>query len=221
MVVGQPTPGAGMVGATGVNGVTGPKREYGIKGSFDRDELDKRLADTRARVDAMLTNTSTKTLEERLKVGRESTKGRLEDLNEMYASPMALEAERDALNPRFDPYDAGRRSRQMSDYESMLQENRNAYDKRTDSLSNPERPSLSSLGARYGATAKFGHKPYEQAKAAGYSDSEILSYLKENPATRGNDLYQELLSGNVNFNNITSHADRGPQGFQNIINSIM
>ncbi len=169
----------------------------------------------------MLTDTSTKTLQERLATGRESTKGRLEDLNEMYASPMALEAERDALNPRFDPYDADRRSQQMSDYESMLQENRDAYDKRTDSLSNPQRPSLSSLGARYGATAKFGHKPYEQAKAAGYSDDEILSYLNENPATRGNDLYQELLSGNVDFNNITSNADRGPQGFQNIINSIM
>ena len=217
MVLGQPAPGKGKVAATGV---TGPKREYGISGSFDRDALDERLKDTRSRVDAMLTNTGTP-LTERLAAGRASTKGRLEDLNEMYASPMALEAERDALNPRFDPYDPERRSRLMGDYESMLQENRNAYDKRTDSLSNPERPSLSSLGARYGATAKFGHKPYEQAKAAGYSDSEILSYLNENPATRGNDLYQELLSGNVDFRNITSNADRGPQGFQNIINSIM
>jgi hypothetical protein len=221
MVLGQPTPGAGMVSATGATGVTGPKREYGITGSFDRDALDKRLADTRARVDAMLTNTGTTSIQERLAAGRESTKGRLEDLNKMYSSPMALEAERDALNPRFDPYDATRRNRQMSDYESMLQENRNAYDQRTSALTNPERPSLSSLGARYGATAKFGHKPYEQAKAAGYSDDEILSYLNENPATRGNDLYQELLSGNVDFNNITSNADRGPQGFRNILNSIM
>jgi hypothetical protein len=29
----------------------------------------------------------------------------------MYDSPMELEAERDRLNPRFDPYDAERRSR--------------------------------------------------------------------------------------------------------------
>ena len=220
MVLGQPAPGAGMVSATG-SANTSPRREYGIKGSFDRVGLDERLADTRSLVDAMLTNTSDKTLEERLEIGRANTKARLEDLNEMYASPMALEAERDRLNPRFDPYDANRRSRQMSDYGSMLQENRAAYDKRTSALTNPERPSLSSLGARYGATAKFGHKPYEQAKAAGYSDDEILSYLNKNPATRGNDLYQELLSGNVDFNNITSNADRGPQGFQNIINSIM
>jgi hypothetical protein len=218
MVVGQPTPGKGKVAATGV---TGPKREYGISGSFDRAALDERLKDTRSRVDAILTNTGTKTIQERLAAGRASTKGRLEDLNSMYSSPMALEAERDALNLRFDPYDAGRRSRQMADYAGMLEENRAAYDKRTSALTNPERPSLSSLGARYGATAKFGHKPYEQAKAAGYSDDEILSYLNKNPATRGNDLYQELLSGNVDFNNITSNADRGPQGFQNIINSIM
>jgi len=194
--------------------------DYGISGSFNREGLDQRLADTRSRVDAMLTNTGTP-LAERLATARASTKGRLEDLNEMYDSPMELEAERDRLNPRFDPYDAGRRSRLMGDYESMMQSNRAAYDERTSALTNPERPSLSSLGARYGATAKFGHKPYEQAKAAGYSDSEILSYLNENPATRGNDLYQELLSGNVDFNNITSNADRGPQGFRNILNSIM
>lgn len=187
--------------------------DYGISGSFDRAGLDARLADTRSRVDAMLTNTGTP-LAERLATARASTKGRLEDLNEMYDSPMELEAKRDRLNPRFDPYDAGRRSRLMGDYESMMQSNRDAYDKRT-------RPSLSSLGARYGATAKFGHKPYEQAKAAGYSDDEILSYLNDNPATRGNDLYQELLSGNVDFRNIASDADRGPQSFQNIINSIM
>ena len=220
MVLGQPAPGKGMVGATGFMGDTNSKREYGTKGSFNREDLDQRLADTRSRVDALLTNTSTP-IADRLAAARASTKGRLEDLNEMYASPMALEAERDRLNPRFDPYDATRRNRQMADYESMLQENRDAYDKRTEALTNPERPSLSSLGARYGATAKFGHKPYEQAKAAGYSDSEILAYLNENPATRGNDLYQELLSGNVDFRNITSNADRGPQGFQNIINSIM
>ena len=220
MVLGQPTPGAGMVGATGFTGDQKPRREYGIKGSFNREDLDQRLADTRSRVDAMLTNTGTP-LTERLAAGRASTKGRLEDLNEMYTSPMALEAERDRLDPRFDPYDPERRSRLMGDYQSMMQSNRAAYDERTSALTNPERPSLSSLGARYGATAKFGHKPYEQAKAAGYSDEEILSYLDDNPATRGNDLYQELVSGNVDFRNITSNADRGPQGFQNIINSIM
>jgi len=188
-------------------------REYGISGSFDRAGLDARLADTRSRVDAMLTNTGTP-LAERLATARASTKGRLEDLNKMYDSPMELEAERERLNPRFDPYDATRRNRQMADYESMLQSNRDAYGKRT-------RPSLSSLGARYGATAKFGHKPFEQAKAAGYSDDEILSYLNDNPATRSNDLYQELLSGNVDLRNIASDADRGPKSFQNIIDSIM
>ncbi len=192
-------------------------REYGISGSFNREDLDQRLADTRSRVDSILTNTGTPLIE-RLAAGRASTKGKLEDLNKMYASPMALEAKRDRLNPRFDPYDATRRNRQMADYESMLQSNRDAYDKRTDFST---RPSLSSLGARYGASAKFGHKPYEQAKAAGYSDDEILSYLNDNPATRGTDLYKEVQSGNVDFRNIASNADRGPQGFQNIINSIM
>jgi len=210
MVVGQPTPGAGMVSVTS----TAPRREYGIKRSFDRNELDQRLADTRARVDAMLTNTSTKTLQERLEAGRESTKGRLEDLNEMYASPMALEAERDALNPRFDPYDAGRRSRQMSDYESMLQENRNAYDARD---IKPEKPSLSQLGAQYGATTKFGHKPYEQARLLGYEDSEILSYLQANPGAQSPGLFEELLSGSVDTNNITSNQNRRNPMFRSIM----
>lgn len=218
MVVGQPTPGKGKVATTGV---TGPKREYGISGSFDRDELDKRLADTRARVDAMLTNTSTKTLQERLEVGRESTKGRLEDLNEMYSSPMALEAERDALNPRFDPYDAGRRSRQMSDYESMLQENRDAYDKRVEPITNPARPTLAQLGSRFGLTGRFGYKPYEQAKAAGYSDSEVLAFMDANPGLKTDILYNDIQSGNIDFRKIASHTDRGPQGFRNILNSIM
>ena len=213
MVVGQPTPGAGMVGATGVNGVTGPKREYGISGSFDRDELDKRLADTRARVDAMLTNTGTP-LAERLATARASTKGRLEDLNKMYDSPMELEAKRDRLNPRFDPYDAGLRSRLMGDYQSMMQSSRDAYNARD---VKPERPSLSQLGAQYGATTKFGHKPYEQARLYGYEDNEILSYLQANPSVQSSDLFQELLSGNVNTENITSNKNRGNPMFRSII----
>ena len=188
-------------------------REYGISGSFDRAGLDARLADTRSRVDAMLTNTGTP-LEERLATARASTKGRLEDLNEMYDSPMELEAERERLNPRFDPYDATRRNRQMADYESMMQSNRDAYDARD---TTPERPSLSQLGAQYGATTKFGHKPYEQARRYGYEDSEILSYLQANPNAQSPGLFQELLSGNVNTENITSNANRGNPMFRSII----
>ena len=187
--------------------------DYGISGSFDRAGLDKRLADTRSRVDAMLTNTGTP-LAERLATARASTKGRLEDLNEMYDSPMELEAERDRLNPRFDPYDAERRSRLMGDYQSMMQSNRDAYDARD---TGPERPSLSQLGAQYGATTKFGHKPYEQARRYGYEDSEILSYLQANPNVQSPDLFQELLKGNVNTENITSNANRGNPMLRSII----
>ena len=188
-------------------------REYGILGSFDREGLDARLADTRSRVDAMLTNTGTP-LTERLAAGRASTKGRLEDLNEMYDSPMELEAKRDRLNPRFDPYDAGLRSRLMGDYQSMMQSSRDAYNARD---VKPERPSLSQLGAQYGATTKFGHKPYEQARLYGYEDNEILSYLQANPSVQSPDLFQELLSGNVNTENITSHKNRGNPMFRSII----
>ncbi len=187
--------------------------DYGISGSFNREGLDQRLADTRSRVDAMLTNTGTP-LAERLATARASTKGRLEDLNEMYDSPMELEAKRDELNPRFDPYDAERRSRQMADYESMLQSNRDAYDARD---TGPERPSLSQLGAQYGATTKFGHKPYEQARRYGYEDNEILSYLQSNPNVQSPDLFQELLSGNVNTENIVSSKNRGNPMFRSII----
>ena len=188
-------------------------REYGISGSFDREGLDERLAATRSRVDAMLTNTGTP-LAERLATARASTKGRLEDLNEMYDSPMELEAERDRLNPRFDPYDPGRRNRQMADYESMLQSNRDAYDARD---VKPEKPSLSQLGAQYGATTKFGHKPYEQARRYGYEDNEILSYLQANPNVQSPDLFQELLSGSVNTANITSNKNRGNPMFRSIM----
>jgi len=187
--------------------------DYGISGSFNREGLDQRLADTRSRVDAMLTNTGTP-LAERLATARASTKGRLEDLNEMYDSPMELEAKRDELNPRFDPYDAERRSRLMGDYESMMQSNRDAYDARD---TGPERPSLSQLGAQYGATTKFGHKPYEQARRYGYEDNEILSYLQSNPNVQSPDLFQELLSGNVNTENITSGKNRGNPMFRSII----
>tara|TARA_R100001198_G_scaffold97016_1_gene90971 strand:- start:5270 stop:5908 length:639 start_codon:yes stop_codon:yes gene_type:complete len=210
MVLGQPRPGAGMVAITG----TSPGREYGIKGSFDRAGLDERLADTRSRVDAMLTNTNSMSLEERLEAGRADTKGRLQDLNEMYDSPMELEAQRDALNPRFDPYDEERRTRQMADYQSMLQSNRDAYDARD---IKPEKPSLSQLGAQFGLTTKFGYKPYEQARLNGYEDSEILSYLQANPSTQSPDFFQELLSGNVNTDNITSDKNRGNPLFRSII----
>lgn len=190
--------------------------DYGISGSFNREGLDQRLADTRSRVDGILGSGSgnTSRLKARLKTSRENVKGKLEDLNEMYDSPMELEAERERLNPRFDPYDATRRNRQMADYEGMLQSNRDAYAARD---VKPEKPSLSQLGAQYGATTKFGHKPYEQAKRYGYEDSEILSYLQANPNAQSPDLFQELLNSNVNPENITSDKNRGNPMFRSII----
>lgn len=190
--------------------------DYGISGSFNREGLDQRLADTRSRVDGILGSGSgnTSRLKARLTTSRENVKGRLEDLNEMYDSPMELEAERERLNPRFDPYDATRRNRQMADYESMLQSNRDAYDARD---VKPEKPSLSQLGAQYGLTTKFGHKPYEQARRYGYEDSEILSYLQANPNIQTPDLFQELLNNNVNPENIASDKNRGNPMFRSII----
>jgi hypothetical protein len=189
-------------------------REYGINGSFDRAGLDARLAETRARVDAILTGTGNTTLEERLTAGRADTNARLQDLNDMYDSPMELEAERDRLNPRFDPYDSERRASEMADYQSMLQANRDAYDDRT---AQPERPSLSQLGAQFGATTKFGHKSYEQARLNGYEDNEMLEYLQANPGAQSPDLFAELLAGNVNTENITSNQDRGNPLFRSIM----
>lgn len=189
--------------------------DYGISGSFNREGLDQRLADTRSRVDGILgSGRDPSTREARLTASRENVKGRLEDLNEMYDSPMELEAERDRLNPRFDPYDTERRSRLMGDYQSMLQSNRDAYDARD---IEPERPSLSQLGAQYGLTTKFGHKPYEQAKLYGYEDSEILSYLQSNPNVQSPDLFQELLNNNVDTQNIVSSKNRGNPMFRSIL----
>jgi len=190
--------------------------EYGIIGSFDRAGLDQRLHDTRSRVDSILRSGSgdLSALSARLSAGRKNTKKRLQDLNKMYDSPMELEAQRDALNPRFDPYDATRRNRQMADYESMLQENRDAYAARD---KGPEKPSLSQLGAQYGLTSKFGHKPYEQAKRYGYTDNEILSYLQSNPNVQSPDLFQELLNNNVDTQNIASNKNRGNPMFRSIL----
>ena len=219
MVLGQPAPGAGAALRAAMqrrlaDNDASPGREYGIRGSFDRAGLDERLADTRSRVDALLTGTGNTTLEERLAAGRAETKARLQDLNDMYDSPMELEAERDRLNPRFDPYDATRRNRQMADYQSMLQANRDAYD---DSTAQPERPSLSQLGAQFGATTKFGQKSYEQARLNGYEDDEMLAYLQANPGAQSPDLFAELLAGDVNTENITSSQDRGNPLFRSII----
>ena len=40
------------------------------------------------------------------------------------------------------------------------------------------RQSLDQIAARFGQTAAFGHKDYEMARLAGYSDSDITNYIK-------------------------------------------
>jgi hypothetical protein len=218
MVVGQPMPGAGMVGATS----TSPGREYGIKGSFDKDYINEILAGSRSRVDDILNQSNNESRRDALiRKNQESIRSDLAYLNETIGDPMDREAERDRANPRFDPYDAERRQRLLNDYEQMAQQNRDAYDKKTAGIGNlsggAQRESLAQLAGRYGAGPLFGHKPYQQARERGYSDSEILKFLEENPQYQATDMYNELKSGNINVANITSHADRGPAGFKNII----
>jgi hypothetical protein len=197
MVVGQATPGAGMVGATS----TSPGREYGIKGSFDKDYINEILAGSRSRVDDILNQSNNESRRDAIiRKNQERIRSDLEYLNETIGDPIDREAERDRANPRFDPYDAERRQRLLNDYKQMN-----------------GKQSLAELAGRYGADFKFGHKPYQQAKELGYLDSEILSFLDENSGYRSSNLYNELKSGNVDMNNIASNEDRGMYGFRNII----
>jgi hypothetical protein len=215
MAVGQATPGAGMVGATS----TSPGREYGIKGSFDKDYINEILAGSRSRVDDILNQSNNESRRDALiRKNQESIRSDLEYLNETIGDPMDREAERDRANPRFDPYDAERRQRLLNDYEQMAQQNRDAYDKKTTGIGQSgEKESLAQLAGRYGVGPFFGHKPYQQARERGYSDAEILKFLNENPQYQATDMYNELKSGNVNIANIASHEDRGPASFKNII----
>ena len=203
-----------MVGATS----TSPGREYGIKGSFDKDYINEILAGSRSRVDDILNQSNNESRRDALiRKNQESIRGDLEYLNETIGDPIDREAERDRANPRFDPYNAERRQRLLNDYEQMAQQNRNAYDKKTAGIGQPERESLAQLAGRYGVGPFFGHKPYQQARERGYSDSEILKFLNENPQYRATKMYDELKSGNVNLANIVSDEDRGNAGFRNII----
>ena len=215
MVLGQPMPGAGMVGATS----TSPGREYGIKGSFDKDYINELLASSRSRVDDILNQSNNESRRDALiRKNQESIRSDLEYLNETIGDPIDREAKRDRANPRFDPYDAERRQRLLNDYEQMAQQNRDAYDKKTAGIGQSSGPeSLAQLAGRYGAGPKFGHKPYQQAKELGYSNSDILSFLNKNPEYQSADFYNELKSGNIDMNNITSDADRGRYDFRNII----
>ena len=199
-------------------GATSPGREYGIKGSFDKDYINEILAGSRSRVDDILNQSNNESRRDALiRKNQESIRGDLEYLNETIGDPIDREAERDRANPRFDPYNAERRQRLLNDYEQMAQQNRNAYDKKTAGIGQPERESLAQLAGRYGVGPFFGHKPYQQARERGYSDSEILKFLNENPQYRATKMYDELKSGNVNLANIVSDEDRGNAGFRNII----
>lgn len=200
---------------------TNSDREYGIKGSFDQDSINEFLATTRSRVDDILSQSSNESRRDAvIRRSRENIQEDLAALTENIGDPMDREAGRDRANPRFDPYDAERRQRLLNDYEQMAQQNRAAYDKKTAGIGQSggsQRESLVQLAGRYGAGPLFGHKPYQQARERGYSDSEILKFLEENPQYQATDMYNELKSGNINVANIASNADRGPAGFKNII----
>ena len=117
-----------MVGATS----TSPGREYGIKGSFDKDYINEILAGSRSRVDDILNQSNNESRRDALiRKNQESIRSDLAYLNETIGDPMDREAERDRANPRLDPYDAERRQRLLNDYEQMAQQNRDAYDKKT------------------------------------------------------------------------------------------
>lgn len=215
MVVGQPMPGEGMVGATS----TSPGREYGIRGSFDKDYINELISGARSRVDDILSQSSNESRRDAvIRRSRENIQEDLAALRENIGDPMDREAERDLANPRFDPYDAERRQRLLNDYEQMAQQNRDAYDKKTAGIGQSSgKQSLAQLAGRYGAGPKFGHKPYQKAKELGYSDNEIMSFLNENTGYQSPDFFNELKSGNIDMNNIVSDADRGRYDFRNII----
>ena len=79
------------------------------------------------------------------------------------------------------------------------------------------RESLADIASRYGQYSTFGHKDYEMAKKAGYSDNDIKSYLDEdisrlhadNQSGGSAGLYDEILGKTVDLSKKVD-IDRGP-----------
>ena len=128
---------------------------------------------------------------------------------------MEKEAQRDKLNPRFNPDDQEMIATRIGNYGKMIDQIKGKT----------KRPSLVELSARYGATARFGHQDYKEARRAGYSDADILKYLDANPtqlaaqnkpgqagtATEGG-LYDSIKAGTVDYGK-GLNIDRGAYNF--------
>jgi len=74
---------------------------------------------------------------------------------------------------------------------------------------------LDALAAQYGYSELFGHKDYQQAKLAGYSDDDILEYIEQtgnanqkNRTPGAGGLYDQIQSGNIDYTGIVD-IDRG------------
>jgi hypothetical protein len=69
----------------------------------------------------------------------------------------------------------------------------------------PEYPDLTSLAQQYGQSSLFGGQDYIKAKEQGYSDEEILGYLRQNPSMLADvnkqgqfkGLYEQIARGEV------------------------
>ena len=84
--------------------------------------------------------------------------------------------------------------------------------------SQPDTSGLDEIAARYGMSDLFGHKDYEQAKAQGYSDDEILAYLKQTGNANQRNLGPDGLVGQIERGQIDytgmMNIDRGPDYYQ-------
>jgi len=82
----------------------------------------------------------------------------------------------------------------------------------------PDTSGLDEIAARYGMSDLFGHKDYEQAKAQGYSDDEILAYLKQTGNANQRNLGPDGLVGQIERGQIDytgmMNIDRGPDYYQ-------
>ena len=176
----------------------GTAYDYGIAGSFDPGMIDNIIASTRQ---ATANIGTSKADQDEIKGYVQSARDFIKDIGAVGGpTPMEKEAQRDKLNPRFNPDDQDMIDNRISNYGRMIDQIKG------------KRPSLEQLSARYGVSARFGHQDYKKAREAGYSDKEILSYLDANPTqlyahnkpgaggeSGKGGLYDSIKAGNVDY----------------------
>ena len=81
---------------------------------------------------------------------------------------------------------------------------------------------LDAIAAQFGYSDLFGHKDYQQAKAQGYSDDDIVEYIRQtgnanvkNKTPGEGGLLDQILAGKIDYSGMVEF-DRGPDYFKGV-----